>query len=68
MENLFGTHLGIGKGVIDFDALIPAVVDAGYTGKWWAVDAIPMSADTWGDSWSDRITLDALLAKHVRPR
>ena len=24
-QNAFGTHLGIGKGVIDFDALIPAI-------------------------------------------
>ncbi len=47
-HNAFGTHLGIGKGVIDFDALIPAVVDAGYTSKWWSVDAIPMTAETLG--------------------
>jgi sugar phosphate isomerase/epimerase len=67
-HNAFGTHLGIGKGVVDFDALIPAVVDAGYTSKWWSVDAIPMTAETWADTWSDRITLDALLDKHVRSR
>jgi sugar phosphate isomerase/epimerase len=67
-HNAFGTHLGIGKGIIDFDALIPAVVDAGYTSKWWSVDAIPMNADSWGDTWSDRIALDALLDKHVRSR
>jgi sugar phosphate isomerase/epimerase len=67
-HNAFGTHLGIGKGVIDFDQLIPAVVDAGYSSQWWSVDAIPMSAETWADTWSDRLTLDALLDKHVRPR
>jgi sugar phosphate isomerase/epimerase len=67
-HNAFGTHLGIGKGVIDFDALIPAVLDAGYTSKWWSVDAIPMNADSWADTWSDRMTLDALLDKHVRSR
>lgn len=67
-HNAFGTHLGIGKGVIDFDALIPAVVDSGYTGKWWSVDAIPMSSETWADTWADRFTLDALLDKHVRSR
>lgn len=67
-QNAFGTHLGIGKGHMDFDALLPAVVDGGYTSKWWSVDAIPMSAETWTDTWSDRISLDALLDKHVRNR
>ncbi len=67
-HNAFGTHLGIGKGVVDFDALIPAVVDSGYTSKWWSVDAIPMTAETWADTWTDRMTLDALLDKHVRNR
>ena len=67
-HNAFGTHLGIGKGIIDFDALIPAVVDAGYTSKWWSVDAIPMNADSWADTWSDRLALDALLDEHVRSR
>ncbi len=67
-HNAFGTHLGIGKGVVDFDALIPAVVDSGYSSPWWSVDAIPMSNDTWGDTWADRFALDALLDKHVRPR
>ncbi len=67
-HNAFGTHLGIGKGIVDFDALIPAVVDSGYTSKWWSVDAIPMTAETWADTWTDRLTLDALLDKHVRNR
>jgi sugar phosphate isomerase/epimerase len=67
-HNAFGTHLGIGKGVVDFDALIPAVVDSGYTSPWWSVDAIPMTAETWADTWTDRMTLDALLDKHVRNR
>jgi sugar phosphate isomerase/epimerase len=67
-HNAFGTHLGMGKGVIDFDALIPAVVDAGYTSPWWSVDAIPMTVDSWADTWADRLTLDALLDKHVRSR
>ena len=67
-HNAFGTHLGIGKGIVDFDALIPAVVDSGYTSKWWSVDAIPMTAETWADTWTDRMTLDALLDKHVRNR
>lgn len=67
-HNAFGTHLGIGKGVIDFDVLIPTVMDGGYSSPWWSVDAIPMSAETWADTWADRMTLDALLDKHVRSR
>jgi sugar phosphate isomerase/epimerase len=64
-QNAFGTHLGIGKGVIDFDELIPALADS-YDGEWWSVDAIPMTAESWADTWSDRFTLDALLDRHVR--
>ena len=64
-QNAFGTHLGIGKGVIDFDELIPTLADC-YDGTWWSVDAIPMTPESWADTWSDRFTLDALLDKHVR--
>jgi sugar phosphate isomerase/epimerase len=67
-HNAFGTHLGIGKGVVDFDALIPAVVEAGYASPWWSVDAIPMTNESWADTWGDRISLSALLDKHVRNR
>ncbi len=67
-HNLFGTHIAIGSGVVDFDALIPAVVASGYSSPWWSVDAIPMTAATWADTWTDRMTLDALLDRHVRNR
>jgi sugar phosphate isomerase/epimerase len=65
-ENLFGTHLGFGKGVVDFDAVVPAILDAGYDGKWWAVDSIPMSSDAWGDTWDGKFFLEDLLDKYVR--
>jgi sugar phosphate isomerase/epimerase len=64
-QNAFGTHLGIGKGVIDFDELIPTLAEC-YDGEWWSVDAIPMSAESWADTWSDRFALDELLDRHVR--
>jgi sugar phosphate isomerase/epimerase len=64
--NLFGTHVGIGKGVVDFDALIPALLEAGYSSPWWSVDAIPMTAESWADTWTDVRTLRALAEKHVR--
>lgn len=64
-QNAFGTHLGIGKGVIDFDELIPTLAEC-YEGEWWSVDAIPMTAESWADTWSDRFALDELLDRHVR--
>jgi len=66
-HNAFGTHLGIGKGVLDMDALISALADV-YEGEWWSVDAIPMTTETWTDTWDDKLKLDALLDKHVRNR
>ena len=64
-QNAFGTHLGIGKCVIDFDELMPALADS-YDGEWWSVDAIPMTTESWTDTWNDRFTLDELLDKYVR--
>lgn len=66
-HNAFGTHLGIGKGVLDIDALVVALADS-YDGEWWSVDAIPMTAESWADTWTDRFTLDELLDRHVRNR
>lgn len=66
-HNAFGTHLGIGKGVIDFDALVPALADA-YEGEWWSVDAIPMTTESWTNTWDDKLVLDELLDKYVRNR
>lgn len=66
-HNAFGTHLGIGKGVIDFDALVPALADA-YQGEWWSVDAIPMTTESWTNTWDDKLALDELLDRYVRSR
>jgi sugar phosphate isomerase/epimerase len=65
-QNAFGTHLGFGKGVLDFDELIPAFLAAGYEGPWWSVDAIPMSSETWADTWDGRRQLGEMLDRHVR--
>jgi sugar phosphate isomerase/epimerase len=66
-HNAFGTHLGIGKGVLDMDALASALADV-YAGDWWSVDAIPMTTETWTDTWDDQIKLNDLLDRHVRNR
>ncbi|NOZ24153.1 MAG: sugar phosphate isomerase/epimerase [Planctomycetes bacterium] len=32
------THAPFGQGVLDFDKIMPAILDAGYTDEWWSVD------------------------------
>ncbi len=40
------THAPFGLGNIDFDKVIPALLDAGYTGDWWAIDLCE-----WPNAW-----------------
>jgi sugar phosphate isomerase/epimerase len=32
------THAPLGEGKIDFDEVIPAIIDAGYSDEWWTID------------------------------
>jgi len=32
------THAPLGTGVLDFDEIIPAILDAGYNDEWWPID------------------------------
>ncbi len=32
------THAPFGQGVLDFDAIVPALFDAGYNDEWWPID------------------------------
>ncbi len=32
------THAPLGTGVLDFDAIMPAIKDAGYEDEWWSID------------------------------
>ena len=32
------THAPFGEGVIDFEKVVPAIVDAGYDSEWWTID------------------------------
>jgi len=42
------THAPFGDGVMDFDVVIPALLDkAGYKGDWWAIDLCE-----WPDAWN----------------
>lgn len=49
-RNWFARKLGFGKGIINFDELLPVLVDS-YEGDWWGIDAIPMGSEVWGDCW-----------------
>jgi len=46
------THAPFGTGVLDFDKIIPAILDAGYTDEWWTVDLC-----FWPQAWD--VTADA---------
>jgi sugar phosphate isomerase/epimerase len=37
-DNETSTHAPFGQGVLDFDELMPAIIDAGYDSEWWSVD------------------------------
>jgi sugar phosphate isomerase/epimerase len=64
VQNMFGNKIGFGKGIIDFDELVPVLAEC-YDGEWWAVDSIPMSSDAWTDCIDGVRQLRALLDKHV---
>ena len=40
------THAPFGKGVLNFDEVMPAILDAGYTDEWWSVDLC-----FWPEAW-----------------
>lgn len=63
-RNWFARKIGFGKGIIDFDGLLPVLVDC-YDGEWWGVDAISMSSDAWGDSWDGVPFVREVVARHV---
>ena len=37
-NNDTSTHAPLGTGLLDFDEIIPAIIDAGYDDEWWAID------------------------------
>jgi len=40
------THRPFGEGVLNFDEIIPAVLEAGYKGEWWTIDLC-----FWPEAW-----------------
>ena len=45
-DNETSTHAPFGDGVLDFDELMPAILEAGYTDEWWVIDLC-----FWGRAW-----------------
>lgn len=45
-DNHTSTHPPFGQGTLDFDALMPAIVDAGCPDDWWTIDLC-----FWPDAW-----------------
>ncbi len=37
-DNETSTHAPLGKGLLNFDEIIPAILDAGYKDDWWPID------------------------------
>jgi sugar phosphate isomerase/epimerase len=64
-ENLFGAHLGLGRGVLDLDVITQAIIDSGFSGPWWGLDVIPMSPIVWTDAWNGLPEVRELLARHL---
>ena len=65
-ENLFGAHLGLGRGVLDLDVITKAIIDSGFVGPWWGLDVIPMSPIVWMDVWNGLPEVRELLARHLK--
>jgi sugar phosphate isomerase/epimerase len=40
------THRPFGEGVLDFDKIIPAILEAGYDSEWWVIDLC-----FWPEAW-----------------
>jgi len=59
-DNETSTHAPFGTGVLDFDKLIPAILDAGYDGEWWTVDLC-----FWPHAWEVTEAAKGFLARFV---
>lgn len=62
-HNKTSTHAPLGKGVIDFDPVVAALLEVGYRGPWWTVDPC-----FWPEPWEvvedDKRFVDRLLRRH----
>jgi sugar phosphate isomerase/epimerase len=63
-RNWFASKLGFGKGLVDFEELLEALVDS-YDGEWWGVDAIPMGSEVWADCWDAVDFVRDVVGRHI---
>jgi sugar phosphate isomerase/epimerase len=59
-DNETSTHAPFGTGKVDFDQVIPAIIEAGYVGKWWTVDLC-----FWPQAWEGTAQSKGVLAKNL---
>lgn len=66
-DNETSTHAPFGMGVLQFDEIIPALLEAEYDPEWWCVDLCfcPLAL---GMLKPSRDFVADLLARHIRPR
>jgi sugar phosphate isomerase/epimerase len=59
------THTPFGQGVLDFDAIVRALEDAGYDDEWWPIDLCfwPQALEATAPA---KRFMDALVARHVK--
>lgn len=53
------THRPFGEGYIDFDEVIPAIIEAGYVSDWWAIDLC-----FWPEAWEVTENAKEFLSKY----
>jgi len=58
------THRPFGEGFINFDEVIPAIINAGYTSQWWSID-LCFWPEAWEVTENAKKFLEPLLEKYV---
>ncbi|MCE5329697.1 sugar phosphate isomerase/epimerase [bacterium] len=64
-DNNTSTHAPLGTGLLNFDEIIPAIIDAGYKDDWWTIDLCfwPKALEVTADC---KIFLDKLIDKYIK--
>jgi sugar phosphate isomerase/epimerase len=62
-DNETSSHAPLGTGKINFDEVIPAIMDAGYDDQWWTIDLCfwPKALEVTADC---KVFLDDLIKKY----
>jgi len=62
-DNETSTHRPFGEGVLNFDEIVPAILEAGYDGEWWSVD-LCFWPEAWEVTAAAKKFVDELVAKY----